>query len=304
MAIYTVNHTLAHTNGNPIQWAKDIHDGLISVGLTQTSDTGQMSMTSLPVANTSGGNALSYGYNIYQFTDSYQSTFPIYIKITWYNNIGGAYGRLGIQVGTGTNGSGTLTGKTTTAFSGDTAGSVLAMGTNVDSFISFSNGCLNIAVTPYQYQAGGTTALSYARHLYNISRLTNSSGTIVSGYFCEFAQGSTIATMNYIASDTKSTVGSFTGGSVGVSPCVVPYYWYTENPSLQIGTDIPYFPPTILDPNVKTVLGFQYITDASGANNNITIPRFGTNHTFKSLFQTTAKTPNGNARLGVAILWE
>ena len=292
MATYTVNHNLLITTGVGIQWAKDIHDGLISVGLTQTSDTGQMSMTSLPVGVATVN--YTYGYNVYQFTDSYQSTFPIYIKITWASAAQANRGLVNIQVGTGTNGSGTLTGKISSSFTGSGAGAVTPVGT-VNSYISFSNGCLNIAVTPYQTTSGSTYDGQW-RAIYSISRVRDVNGTVVSGYWLDATpQGASTVTDN-IYTDVKSTMGAYIHSSA-------PYLWWTESPSMQTGADLPHFPPTVLDPYVKTTLAYTNITSGTGQDTNITIPRFGTNHTFKTLYGSIAK-PTNQSNLGIAILWE
>jgi hypothetical protein len=87
---------------------------LTSVGLTQTSDTGQINWaTNTTYVNTSWNT--SYGYEIWSFNDSLQATAPIFIKIE-YGNVstqsGAVRGDIGtwVTVGTGSNGAGTITG--------------------------------------------------------------------------------------------------------------------------------------------------------------------------------------------------
>lgn len=124
MATYTIPSSMEPMPavGAPITWAKQIHDGLLAVGLTQTSDTGQMSMSSLPLAV--AATSYSYGYTIYQWTDAYQSTFPLYMKLEWRNNIASTSTTWNIwaTLGSGTNGSGTLTG---IMFTDTTSGGIL-----------------------------------------------------------------------------------------------------------------------------------------------------------------------------------
>ena len=82
-----------------------IHNALIAGGLVQTSDTGQTDFTTNVRAN--GGT--TGGYTMYRFNDVHQSSWPLFLKIEWYQTV---VGRLGFSysIGTGTNGAGTLSG--------------------------------------------------------------------------------------------------------------------------------------------------------------------------------------------------
>ena len=80
-----------------------------AVGLTQTADTGQINWTSV---TTPGAANTVAGYEIYRFSDSLQSTAPVYFRIDYGTSIGNT-GWLGLRVtvGTSTNGAGTITGQ-------------------------------------------------------------------------------------------------------------------------------------------------------------------------------------------------
>lgn len=111
---YVENQAISHavtTDASFRAWAQLIHDSLVSVGLIQTSDTGQIDLTSV---STPGSNNTYAGYEIWRFNDSRQATDPIYIKLEYGR--GGAAGRpsLRVSVGVGSNGSGTLTTPTST----------------------------------------------------------------------------------------------------------------------------------------------------------------------------------------------
>lgn len=92
-------------------WGTAIAAQLAAVGLVQTADTGQINLTTVtrPAINTVGG------YQIWRFNDAEQANFPIYLKIEY--SIGGVADRpsLKVTLGTGSNGSGTLTGQLSTA---------------------------------------------------------------------------------------------------------------------------------------------------------------------------------------------
>jgi hypothetical protein len=88
-------------------WGSAINAKLASMGLINTADTGQINWTTVlasTVTNT------SQGYEIWRFNDSLQSTVPIFLKIEYGCGTAVANPSLWITVGSGSNGSGTLTG--------------------------------------------------------------------------------------------------------------------------------------------------------------------------------------------------
>jgi hypothetical protein len=88
-------------------------------GLVKTTDTGQVDWTTAtrPYTTSSTGSSVTH-YEIYKFNDTLQTTSPVFLRIGY----GNAYGTssaaftvaMSIQIGTSTNGAGTLTGKTST----------------------------------------------------------------------------------------------------------------------------------------------------------------------------------------------
>jgi hypothetical protein len=83
-----------------------IHNALSSAGWVQTSDTGQINLTTVtkPV-----GGTTSAGYEIWRMDDTLQATVPIFMKIEY--GTGANNQRIGwwVTVGKGSDGSGTLT---------------------------------------------------------------------------------------------------------------------------------------------------------------------------------------------------
>lgn len=94
------------------EWGSELEVKLAEAGLVQTSDTGQIDWTT---ATRSAINTLTAGYSIWRFDDSQQGTAPIYIKIDYGTGSTSTYPRAAITVGTGSDGSGTLTGTALTA---------------------------------------------------------------------------------------------------------------------------------------------------------------------------------------------
>ena len=105
-----INHT---TNAGFQAWGAEFHAALVAIGLTLTSDTGQINWTTvvLPAANTAAG------YEIWRFNDTLQSTTPVFIKLEFGSSAATTgYPMIWITIGNGSNGSGTLTGLTSTRY--------------------------------------------------------------------------------------------------------------------------------------------------------------------------------------------
>jgi hypothetical protein len=84
-------------------WAQPISSWFTSCGWTQSSDTGQVNWSTIAAVP----GAAAYVYEIWQPGDGLQT---FYVKIEYGNVSGANCPSLRITIGTGTNGSGTLTG--------------------------------------------------------------------------------------------------------------------------------------------------------------------------------------------------
>lgn len=90
-------------------WVAEIITMLFTtLGVTQTTDTGQINTTTV----TRPATSTMAGYVIGRFNDTLQGTSPIFFKLQ-FGTGGTALGpQMNLQLGTGSNGSGTLTGTT------------------------------------------------------------------------------------------------------------------------------------------------------------------------------------------------
>ncbi len=154
---------------------------LAACGLTRTADTGQINTATVtkPVATNTKA-----GYSIWAFADSLQATKPIYIRFDYGSGAvaSGNGASTWITVGTGTNGSGTITG--------------LVLGP-LQSGISNSTA---FAATGMVMQATHSTAIGYL--------------------FVNFGDPSTTAIQScgyYILERTKDSSGNSTGDGVGLT---------------------------------------------------------------------------------------
>ena len=110
MATWSTNTPLDQSsNANFQTWVNEVYNALVTqCGLTQTGDTGQMAVpcaTAAPVAIST-----SAGYYVFKFNDTLQATAPIFFKLEFGSNSASANTpTMWITVGTGSNGSGTIT---------------------------------------------------------------------------------------------------------------------------------------------------------------------------------------------------
>ncbi len=93
-------------------WGAGVKALFTAAGVVQTSDTGQInwaSVTKAVAANT------VQGYEVWRFNDTLQATAPVFIKVEYISspNTSGNAQSLRLTVGTGSNGSGTITGVNT-----------------------------------------------------------------------------------------------------------------------------------------------------------------------------------------------
>lgn len=111
----TTSHDIT-TDAGFRAWAQAIHDTLVAVGLVQTSDTGQIDLTTV---TTPGTNNTDAGYEIWRFNDAAQGSDPAFFRINYGRGAAAGRCRLQVVLGTGSNGSGTISGTTLTSAPSD-----------------------------------------------------------------------------------------------------------------------------------------------------------------------------------------
>lgn len=106
MTGYGVHVYDASSVANFTDWGLFISTALSTAGWTQTSDTGQVNWST--IGSVPGSNA--YVYELWHPTDGLQSTNPYVIKVQYGNSGGTNNPNVRITVGTGSDGSGNITG--------------------------------------------------------------------------------------------------------------------------------------------------------------------------------------------------
>ena len=275
-------------------WGKSISDCVKAAALTAHTDTAQIDWTTVtrPAVSTYAG------YEIFKLTtDTQNSTLGCYIKLEYGQGATLGYAALRIQVGTGTNGAGTLTGQTgtqRTAVNFSTGASGTAYCSGGDGRFCF--------VGPW---VAGTTLTAGYNTIFLVERLRDNTGAVTAdGIYTFFAgqQGTTSHTgwAQTIRSSYASTVvtnkfGAMVQNQTGNFGS--DYYLNTHHPHDQ----------GLGNPILSNL--FYYYTDLNSGS-DITVPMYGTNRTYKPLGQLHAASTNygstmfGHNNAAFAILWE
>ena len=117
-----------------------IHDSFIAFGWVQASDTGQIDPTTVARPGTANTDA---GYMIWRMNDALQATSPFFCKVFFGVGSTTSTPRLKVEIATGTNGAGTLTGNISTQ---QTLGG--STGTASNSYFSGSSSRFQLAMWP------------------------------------------------------------------------------------------------------------------------------------------------------------
>jgi hypothetical protein len=106
----TLSNTIVPSNSTAAlfrAWSKFVRDGMVAGGWVQTSDTGQIDFAT---ASAPGAANTKAGYVILRMNDSLQTAHPVFVRLDFGS--AGATNNVSIWItaGSGSNGSGTITG--------------------------------------------------------------------------------------------------------------------------------------------------------------------------------------------------
>lgn len=136
-------------------WLAECEQMLQDCGLVRTADTGQIdpATATIPVANTTYA-----GYSVWRFDDSLQATAPVFLKCSYGRSNAAASVMFGLQVGTGSDGAGNLTGTTTSDLRNTVNGAIGTTGSGV--YTSYAIHREGFAALFFKAEGGGTTTMS------------------------------------------------------------------------------------------------------------------------------------------------
>jgi hypothetical protein len=283
MAYTTFTTSVVAPASGAFAFIKSFHDALLAVGLTQTADTGQLDLSTAGPTR-SGTTNFSYGYTVYRLP-SVSGLNDIFIRINHTNNADSTpVGYLPrITVGTSTDGAGAINANST----GEIFFATTAVGTTSGTsthYVALTDGDLSIAFAPTEQSIG-------ISQTYALARFRNLDGTKKNGYWFTYNGAQGINTMrDYIYNPLRTTIATVIYNNSVLTaartdfPIIAPYLWFADSTLLNIGDDIPVFPPTVLTPEATTALPVLWATNNVSVGNTFTTDRFGTSRTYLRVY--------------------
>jgi len=264
MATFTSSSVIpaVGTSANLQAWVAAWDSILTSAGWIQTADTGQTASGSF---TGTASLTTAQGYQIWRMNDALQGTYPVFVKFEW--GTGGAtnYPMAWITIGTGSNGSGTITGiilARTAIGNGSTQGTacpIYASGTpsrltiyNFYATATMNFMYLNIERSKDASQAD--TGLGILAHAFN------GSSALFHGYFpfTGTSRYGVVATMPLVP--TYAAMGSGSDGASNVM--VLPIIEFNYNGAVNFGIG------TLAYYNTDMTTTNQYTVSVNGTNHN------------------------------------
>lgn len=275
-------------------WGDELRTKLAATGLVRTADTGQIDWTTVTRAaiNTDAG------YEIWRFDDVQQATAPIFLRLGYGSGSVTSRPRLRLEVGTGTDGAGTITGTAKTANTITTStGAPLSAVTAYQSYAATAEGFCGLI-----HKAGAIGAVS-ALAGFAIARTCGTTGVAdATGAIVLFYGATNCLThcLRFAATASAQTVGT-TGGANMV---FVPGY----NATSAVGTDLQAYTAWGSFPRVQPVAVMCGIFDSElTLGNTLSVAMVGTSARTFLQAQRQIGTPAQSsvaANMGLAILWE
>lgn len=270
---------LAPSNGSDAVgrlWMSAISNALSAAGWTTTSDTGQINLTTVVMT---GATNTSVGYQIWQTNDGLTTW---YLKIEYGSgNANASTPGIWLTIGTGTNGSGTLTGQTSTRRQ------IAASSNSASTYNCHFGGGTGWFTCMMYTQVSSATQYHF---WFSIERTKDNTGA-------DTSTGMSIVAGSAYATAFHQTVPA--SGTIWAADTTFIPMAFSRNASLIAGANIgtvPMLPQGQYHyPAALGVVGF-YATDISNSS-TFTLSRYGTNRTYVAcrLANTNTIGPFGTA---------
>lgn len=242
----------------------------LNLGFVKTADTGQVDWVTVVRPSTNNTTTV---YEVWRFDDALQSTTPIFFRIGYgFNNLS-LNGYATIEVGSGSNGSGVITGQGAGIVNGLSPINNTSGDNSSRAYYASGDGsgfCI----------AGGPESLAASRYVFVLDRLRNSDGTPNSyGAVLISKLGGATITGSYIYDRVNNA--SIPNGAAALFPCVM-----VGTTSQQANGAIPFGPYWALIQNVgvfRSKLLLCVSCYEIGLNGNIFVNFLGATRKFKSL---------------------
>lgn len=302
MTIASTNTVVDQTSDAAFRtWVAEIITMLFTtVGATQTADTGQINtstVTRAAVINTAAG------YVIGRFNDTAQSTSPVFFKLEFGTGTAQpANPAMWITVGTGSNGSGTITGTVSTRVA---LGNFAAILSTTTPFITRACYSAAAGVLWLSWKLGAVSggATTTALGGFAIFRSADNTGTVTTDSVHILSASATAAgtsatgalqSISYLSSVAYNTTAPYSSAAWGFMPFTLTTTLFSSN--AQAGPVFQYTPVVGITPWVGIVLNTEF-----GINSTNVMALVGsTTHTYVNVggFGGMASFTNANAGTG------
>lgn len=288
-------------------WVSEIITALVTTcGLTQTADTGQINTATVTRAGTTQTAA---GYVILRFNDTLQATAPIFFKLEF--GTGGTQPTdpaMWITVGTGSNGSGTITGTTTGRCPVGQNLTPLSLTTPYISRFCYASGASQGIAWMKVKNGAASAAQNVQQFFFVIARSTNSAGACTADSYILITNGASGAPGVLNSAQSATNYSYNTGALVAGSSATT----YNQNPYTQTSTNIngnlQFFPVWHLQPTVSVLatIATALLADVPNDVEVVGLALVGaTTHTFLQQGQFSNGTSIGVvSTAGLLLIWE
>lgn len=299
----TVTAISQTSDANFRTWVAEVITNLLAIGLTQTGDTGQINTTTVTRAAV---NQTAAGYVVFRFNDTLQSTAPIFFKLEFGSGATQPTDpAMWITVGTGSNGTGTITGVTSGRCpAGFNITPLSLINPYVSRFCYGAGASQGIAWMCFKQNSGAATGAPQG--FFVIARSTNSAGACTADGYLLLTNGAAGAN-GVLNSLQTATCYSYNTGTLSNTSTS-----WTYNPYGQLSTNLngnlQLFPVWHLQPTVS-VLATMATALIADVPNGVQVSGQAlvgaTTHTFIMLGQfSNGANLGGVAGGGAILLWE
>lgn len=288
MSTSTWSTPIDHSSNAGFQaWASELFTQITTVNtgqLTQTADTGQLAT---PVVAARPGTSTAAGYWIFKWDDG--SSTPLYFKLEVGTGTAAALPAMWITCGTGSNGSGTLTGAVTTRQL-TVGGTVSSTVTNRTSYLCCATGAFSLV---WKTNQNGSQAGAF----FSTVRSIDDSGVVNNDGYVNYAAQS----VTTISAQSVNMSNNVVFSSLSGAYCLLPY----AITSSVVSGNAQYFRHFAAYPlgrplgHIATIIPSEFGVGTTFAGESGSI----TDHTFLSTgSQLGSSAPVGSG--GIAILWQ
>lgn len=273
-------------------WGSELATKFAAAGLIQTADTGQINWVTV---TRPGVNTIA-GYEIWKFPDS-----SIYFKLQYGTFTTTTAPKMTIQFGTGSNGSGTLTGQLSTATDIQISSGSTGAGSNAIARASYL--CVTDDFFGLAWKTQGSLN-GYAVAFVSCQKWVDSAGDPVSdGFTVHYRGTSGTAPGTSIRSETVRTASVASTSGLSSRHVLIPY----DISNSAVGGDNQVFLHFIPQPRIMPLLfTFSHVDSELALSTTLTATPVGaTSHTYIALNTQCGTCGNASGDgYGIAMLWE